>query len=102
MLKNLSTAVTKDKAGDWTLEKGPSPGVKYRSGQPPPPPQWHYQNNDLRAFQKWKRRLDVWRLQVSRYLPPREAALQLYVSLKGELEEELEWVDLKKIDLENS
>ena len=98
MLKGINDVVTKDKHSDWNIEKGPLPGVKYRSGQPPAPPVWHYSTTDLRAFQKWERRLEVWRLQVSRYLPPREAALLLYVSLKGEMEEELEWADLKRID----
>ena len=36
-------------------------------------------------------------MQVASYLPANEAAMNLFVSLKGEAEEELENADLKKI-----
>ena len=100
MLKGLTNAVNKekDKDRDWSLKKGPSPGIKYRGGSPPNPPQWSYQKDDLRAFQKWERKIEVWKIQVSAYLPPNEAAMHLYVSLKGEAEEELEWCDIAKIN----
>jgi len=87
--------LTKKKDDDWNPKKGPSPGVKYRSGQPPAPPQWSYAKDDPRAFSKWMRKLEIWKLQVSNYLPNEEAAMLLYTSLRGEAEEELEWVDLK-------
>ena len=37
-------------------------------------------------------------MQVASYLPANEAAMNLFVSLKGEAEEELENADLKKIN----
>ena len=89
------------KEGDWTIQKGPSPGVKYRGGTPPSPPVWNYARDDLRAFQKWQRKVEIWQLQVSSYLPPNEAAMLLYVSLPGEAEEELEWCELSKINQSN-
>ena len=60
-------------------------------------PAWAYAKDDPRAFSKWQRKMSVWRIQVANYLPPEEAAMYLYTSLKGEAEEELEWVDLEKI-----
>ena len=72
--------------------------MKYRGGAPPPPPAWSYSRDDLRAFQKWERKLQVWRVQISSYLPPNEAAMMLYVSLKGEAEEELEYCSLDSIN----
>ena len=99
MLQNLSNAMTRDKNADWNNKKGPMPGVKYRGGAPPQPPAWTYSRDDLRAFQKWERKLQVWRVQISAYLPPNEAAMMLYVSLRGEAEEELEYCPL---DMENN
>ena len=98
MLQNLSKAMTRDKNADWNNKKGPQPGVKYRGGAPPPPPAWSYSRDDLRAFQKWERKLQVWRVQISSYLPPNEAAMMLYVSLKGGAEEELEYCSLDSIN----
>lgn len=57
--------------------------------------------NDLRAFQKWHRKIEVWRIQIQTYLPPNhpnEAAGMLYVSLRGEAEEEMEWCDIQKVN----
>ena len=98
MLKGLTSMANRDRDKDWTLKKGPAPGIKYRGGSPPNPPQWSYHKDDLRAFQKWERKIEIWRIQVSAYLPPNEAAMLLYVNLKGEAEEELEWCDISKIN----
>ena len=57
--------------------------------------------NDLRAFQKWHRTIEVWRIQIQVYLPPNhpnEASMMLYVSLRGEAEEEMEWCDIQKVN----
>eukprot|EP00438_Fugacium_kawagutii_P011147 Skav200228 [mRNA] locus=scaffold2352:155227:163374:+ [translate_table: standard] len=100
MLSGLNQAVAakSDKNKDWTLQHGPTPGVKYRGGTPPSPPVWNYSRDDLRAFQKWTRKIEIWRIQIAAYLPPNEAAMLLYVSLRGEAEEELEWCDISKIN----
>ena len=68
----------------------PQPGVKFRGGAVPPAPQWHYEKGDLRAYQKWEKRVRMWMLQVQNYVPIRETGILLFQSLKGELEEELE------------
>ena len=97
MLKGLQDAVNSksDKTKNWTIQQGLSPGVKYRGGTPPSPPLWNYGCEDLRAFQKWTRKIEVW-IQVAAYLPP----MLLYVSLQGEAEEELEWCDVSLINNE--
>ena len=101
MLKNLTTAMTKDKDSDWNNKKGPQPGVKFRGGSPPSPPAWNYSKDDLRSFQKWERKLQVWRIQISSYLPPNEAAMLLYGSLREEAEEELEYASIDAINNDN-
>ena len=40
----------------------------------------------------------MWERQVSSFMPKNEAAMMLYVSLKGEAEEELEFMDMGEID----
>ena len=82
----------------WNSRKGPEPGVKYRGGTPPSPPSWSYSREDLRAFTKWERKVRVWQVQIKSYLPANEAAMALYVSLRGEAEEELEHADLSLIN----
>ena len=95
-LNEFAPKDSKDK--DWSIMKGPQPGIKYRGGAAPQPPAWRYAKDDLRAFQKWERKVGIWQIQVSSYLPPNEAAMALYCSLRGEAEEELEWCDVTKIN----
>ena len=102
MLRDLGDLRLKQKAPSlWDSRKGPSQGLRYRSGMPPAPPTWHYSRDDLRAYDRWEKRVKVWEMQVSSYLPPNEAAMNLFVSLKGEAEEELENADLAKINHKN-
>ena len=102
MLRDLHSMTAKNaEEKPWSIRKGPAPGLKYRGGTPPAPPQWTYNKGDLQAFQRWERKLIVWRRQIASYLPPSEAAMMLYVSLKGEAEEELEHASLDRIDSEN-
>lgn len=98
MLKGIHQVINKDKNSDWSIQKGPAPGIKYRGGQPPAPPPWNYAQSDLTAFQKWERKPSIWRIQVASYLPPSDAAMLLYASLRGDLKEELEWADVSKIN----
>ena len=71
--------------------EGPSPGVKYRGGTPPSPPAWNYARDDLRAFQKWQRKVDIWQLQVSSYVPPNEAAMLCMFRCVWIFEDQSEW-----------
>ena len=82
----------------WDITKGPGPGLKYRGGSPPLPPAWDAQKGDLQAFQRWERKLALWRRQIRSYLPPNEASMYLFVNLGGEAAEELEHCDLDKVD----
>lgn len=61
--------------GSWDSRRGPIPGVKWKGGTPPAPPRWSYNSSDLRAFSKWERRVQVWRLQVQNQLTGAEAGL---------------------------
>ena len=79
----------------WNSRQGPEKHVKWRGGAAPVPPQWKPQQNDLRAFARWERRIEIWRLQVSAYMPPQDAAL--LTSLTGEAELEVEHLDLKRV-----
>ena len=85
-------------SSEWNSRKGPEKGIKFRGGAPPAPPAWHYNKDDLRAYDRWERKVRVWQLQVASYLPDNEAAMALFVSLKGEAEDELETADLKRIN----
>ena len=84
-------------SSSWNSLKGPVKGVKFRGGTPPNPPAWQYDKGDLRAFAKWKKRVEIWMIQIANYVPLKETGILLYNSLKGELEEELEDADISQI-----
>ena len=69
---------------------GPAKGIKWRGGSIPQPPTWNYDRDDLRAYQKFCKKIDIWKLQAKAYVSPKEMALMFYSSLKGDLEQELE------------
>ena len=99
LIQSLPKHSSKD--SEWNSLKGPRPGVKFRGGTPPSPPVWSYSRDDLRAFQKWERKVRIWELQVASYVPANEASMLLYVSLRGEAEEEMEHCDLESINHKN-
>eukprot|EP00439_Symbiodinium_sp_Y106_P057908 s106_g8.t1 len=102
LLKDIGCAVgRKDDNDDWSASKGPKPGVRYRGGTAPSPPAWNYAKEDIRAYDRFERKVRVWERQVKSFMPPREAAMALYVSLRGEAEEELEYMDVSQIDTDN-
>ena len=96
LLQTLQRLVDKD-TGDWSSAKGPSKGVRWKSGQPPAPPVWKYDKEDLRAYSKFCKKVEIWKLQAAAYIPPKEMALQLYGSLQGECEQELEHMTIEEI-----
>lgn len=81
----------------WDSMKGPRKGVRFRGGAPPAAPQWRYQPNDVRAYEKYERKVKLWQLQVRRYMSSAEAGLALYASLGGEAEQQLEFLDVEKV-----
>ena len=82
----------------WTSRRGPEPGLRWRGGTPPQPPQWKYSNNDLRAFSRWERKIRVWQMQVKNYMSSADSALMLYTNLSGEAELEVEHLQLDRIN----
>ena len=91
----------KSSQSSWDTRKGPSPGIKWKGGTPPNPPKWNYSSSDLRAFSKFERRVNVWRLQVQNQLTGAEAGLMLFSSLTGEAEAESEHMELSRVNDKN-
>ena len=87
----------KSSAASWTSAMGPQKGVKFRGGAPPQPPVWKYQPGDVRAFERYERKVELWRMQIRFYMTRAEAGLMLYSSLTGEAEQQLEYADMSKI-----
>ena len=87
LARSLKDFIRSDDADSWNSRRGP-----------PQPPPWRYNLTDVRAFRKWKRKIEMWREQVSSYLPENESAMLLYTSLTGEAEEEIEFLEPKKIN----
>lgn len=81
----------------WVSAMGPQRGVKFRGGAPPVPPSWSYNSSDLRAYEKFEKKVRIWALHAKHFMTDSEAALTLYTSLKGEAEQELEFVDINTI-----
>ena len=82
----------------WNSRRGPEPGMKWRGGTPPSPPLWKYSSSDLRAFSRWEKKIRIWQLQVRNYVSASDAALMLFTSLTGEAEQEVEHIDLTKVN----
>lgn len=93
--KLVSSKKTDD--DDWNSAAGPSKGVRWRGGAIPQPPVWRYDRDDLRAYSKFVKKVDIWKLQAAPYLSKKEMALSLYNSLQGEAEQELEHTPIEDI-----
>ena len=96
-LANAQTNRSSTSSDSWISAMGPQRGVKFRGGAPPQPPAWSYSASDIRAYEKYERKVKVWELQVKHYMTDAEAALTLFTSLRGEAEQELEFVDVNTI-----
>eukprot|EP00438_Fugacium_kawagutii_P033868 Skav201113 [mRNA] locus=scaffold185:343335:349401:+ [translate_table: standard] len=81
----------------WVSAMGPQKGVRFRGGAPPQPPSWSYNSSDLRAYEKFERKVKIWELHAKHFMTEAEVALTLFTSLKGEAEQELEFVDISTI-----
>lgn len=89
-LRQLVTEKDDVDRAEWSSAKGPKPGIKWKGGTAPNPPQWKYEKDDIRAFDKFCKKVDIWKLQASSFMSKKDMALTLYTSLQGELEQELE------------
>ena len=97
LLKALQRLVTSKKQDDdWASASGPQKGVRWRGGAPPQPPIWRYDKDDLRAYSKYVKKIDIWKLQVAPFMSRKEMALALYNSLQGEAEQELEYTPIEE------
>lgn len=91
-----------DRTGaSWNSKKGPEPGIKWKTGQYPPVPVWKYDASDMRAFAKFKKKIEIWQLQMRPYATGKDQALLLYNSLTGEPEQELEHLSVEELYVEN-
>ena len=100
-MARLKKALAKDDDEPWDDRKGPFKGVRRRGGTPPAPPQWKYDATDLRAYNKFCKKVQIWMLQVSPYLTKWKAALSLYNALQEEAEQELEHTPVEEIYTDN-
>lgn len=68
LLKALKQLVQSRDAGDddWSISKGPSRGVRWRTGAYPAPPSWKYEASDVRAFPKFEKKIRIWEKQMAR------------------------------------
>lgn len=87
----------KDDDSEWSAMSGPQRGVRWRGGAPPLPPTWRYDKDDLRAYTKFVKKVEIWKLQVAPYMSKKEMALSLYNSLQGEAEQELEHTPIEDL-----
>ena len=82
---------------DWSLSKGPSRGVRWKTGAYPTPPVWKYEANDVRSFPKFEKKVRIWEKQMAPYANKADQALILYGSLSGEAEQELEFLEIESL-----
>ena len=87
----------KDDDAEWSSMSGPQRGVRWRGGAPPAPPVWRYEKDDLRAYTKFVKKVEIWKLQVAPFMSRKEMALSLYNSLQGEAEQELEHTPIEEL-----
>ena len=93
-LQNLVRQRTNDD-DDWNSRKGPERGIRWRTGQHPPPPQWRYDSQDMRAFAKFSKKVKIWQIQMTPYASAADQALLLWGSLTGDAEQEVEHMTIE-------
>ena len=76
---------------------GPSRGVKFRGGAAPTPPAWSYDVKDIRAHEKYEKKVRLWQMHARHFMTDKEIGLSLYNSLRGEAEQELEFLEAEAI-----
>ena len=100
-LKSSKPSKQASSSDTWNSAQGPAKGVKWRGGAPPQPPAWTYQHSDIRSFERYERKVRIWKLQAKHYMTDAEIGLSLFTSLKGEAELEMEFIDVAKIYAKN-
>ncbi|CAK9028994.1 unnamed protein product [Durusdinium trenchii] len=84
-------------APSWTSNMGPSRGVKFRGGAAPTPPAWSYDVKDIRAYEKYEKKVRLWQMHARHFMTDKEIGLSLYTSPRGEAEQELEFLEAEAI-----
>ena len=82
---------------DWNSRKGPERGIRWRTGQHPPPPQWKYDHQDLRGYAKFAKKVKIWQIQMQPFASSADQALLLWGSLTGDAEQELEHLTIEEV-----
>ena len=82
---------------DWNPRKGPERGIRWRTGQQPAAPQWKYDQQDMRAFAKFSKKVRIWEIQMAPYASKADQALLLWGSLTGDAEQELEHLTIDEV-----
>ena len=99
-LRSLVQQRTSNEDDDWNLRKGPERGIRWRTGQNPPPPTWKYDSQDLRAYAKFAKKVKTWQTQMAPFATPADQALLLWGSLFGDAEQELEHLKIEEVHCE--
>lgn len=98
LLRSKSSEASQENQDEWASLSGPKPGLKWRGGSAPSPPQWKYDREDVRAWSKYQKKVELlWQLQCSAFMSKKEMSLALYTSLQGDLEQELEHMPVNQI-----
>ena len=82
---------------DWNPRKGPERGIRWRTGQQPAAPQWKYDQQDMRAFAKFSKKVRIWEIQMTPFASKADQALLLWGSLTGDAEQELEHLTIDEV-----
>ena len=76
---------------------GPSKGIKFRGGAAPAPPKWYFNPEDVRAYDRYERKVLLWEMQARHFMSQAEIGLTLYASLQGEAEQQLEFLEMSEV-----
>ena len=98
-LDRVSRGAGDSEPGTLRDAPGPVPGVRWRSGAPPPAPKFSPdESRDPAVYRRWARRVGLWQRRVHKWIPPNEQALMLYEAIEGEASRDLEFVSLDQVD----
>ena len=82
--------------------RGPPGAPRWRGGSAPEAPSFDGDvSRDSRAYDKWKKQIEVWKVLVAEYLPPNEQALRLFQRVTGDAADELECLPLADINADD-
>ncbi|CAK9107863.1 unnamed protein product [Durusdinium trenchii] len=97
--KALAKLIKKGNSSEasWNSMMGPSKGIKFRGGAAPAPPKWYFNPEDVRAYDRYERKVLLWEMQARHFMSQAEIGLTLYASLQGEAEQQLEFLEMSEV-----